>query len=103
VALSGLTEAPIAFLDFETVNPAIPVWPGCPPDQLDPAQFSCHSGGKALFTRTYTADDLEGSFLALNTGVFASVDTLRARAERTLDQLVDKALDDSALRNVMQP
>ena len=61
------------------------------------------SGGKALFTRTYTADNLEGSLLAVNTGVFASVDTLRTLAEKTLDQLVDKALDDAALRNVMQP
>ena len=61
------------------------------------------SGGKALFTRTYTTDNLEGSLLAVNTGVFASVDTLRALAEKTLDQVVDKALDDSALRNVMQP
>ena len=60
-------------------------------------------GGKALFTRTYTADNLDGSLLALNTGVFASVDTLRALAEKTLDQVVDKALDDSALRNVVEP
>jgi uncharacterized lipoprotein YajG len=61
------------------------------------------AGGKALFTRTYTADNLEGSLLAVNTGVFASVDTLRALAEKTLDQVVDKALDDSALRSAMQP
>lgn len=61
------------------------------------------SGGKALFTRTYTADNLEGSLMALNTGYFASVDTLRALAEKTLDQLVDEALDDSALRNALHP
>ena len=61
------------------------------------------SGGKELFTRTYTADNQEGSLLALNVGVFASVDRLRALAEKTLSQIVDQALDDSALRNVMQP
>jgi len=61
------------------------------------------ASGKALFTRIYTAYNLEGSLLALNTGYFASVETLRALAEKTLDQVVDKALDDSALRNVMQP
>jgi len=60
-------------------------------------------GAKALFTKTYAADNLDGSLLALNVGVFASVDTLRALAEKTLDELVDKALDDSALRSAMQP
>ena len=40
-ALSDL-EPPIAYLDFETINPAVPVWPGCRPYELVPAQFSCH-------------------------------------------------------------
>jgi len=41
-------KPPIAFLDFETVSPAIPVWPGCHPYEQVPVQFSCHvlrSGG----------------------------------------------------------
>jgi predicted RecB family nuclease len=33
---------PLAFLDFETVAPAIPVWPGCHPYDQIPVQFSCH-------------------------------------------------------------
>lgn len=33
---------PIAFLDFETINPAIPVWAGCGPYQHVPVQLSCH-------------------------------------------------------------
>ena len=33
---------PLAFLDFETVQPAIPVWNGCRPYDQIPAQFSCH-------------------------------------------------------------
>jgi hypothetical protein len=33
---------PIAFLDFETVSPAVPVWPGCAPYGHVPVQFSCH-------------------------------------------------------------
>jgi hypothetical protein len=40
-ALSGIV-GPIAFLDFETINPAIPAWPGCGPYQQVPVQFSCH-------------------------------------------------------------
>jgi len=33
---------PIAFLDFETVGLAIPVWNGCHPYDAVPVQFSCH-------------------------------------------------------------
>jgi hypothetical protein len=44
----GLSEAlrafvpPIAFLDFETVGLAVPVWRGCHPYDAVPVQFSCH-------------------------------------------------------------
>jgi uncharacterized lipoprotein YajG len=58
--------------------------------------------GKQIFTQTYTADELEGSLMALNVGVFGSVDTLRALAEKALNEVVDKALDDTALRNAMR-
>jgi hypothetical protein len=34
--------APLAFLDFETVAPAIPRWPGCAPYTPVPVQVSCH-------------------------------------------------------------
>jgi hypothetical protein len=40
--------------------------------------------------------------MALNVGVFGNVDTLRLLAEKTLDEVVDKALDDTALRNAMR-
>jgi hypothetical protein len=40
-ALADLVP-PIAFLDFETVNPAIPAWHGCGPYEQVPVQFSCH-------------------------------------------------------------
>lgn len=33
---------PLAYLDFETVQPAVPVWPGCHPYDAVPVQFSCH-------------------------------------------------------------
>jgi predicted RecB family nuclease len=35
-------KPPIAYLDFETINPAVPVWPGCHPYEQAPVQFSCH-------------------------------------------------------------
>lgn len=58
--------------------------------------------GKQVFSQTYSADSLDGSLLSLKTGYFASVDELRALAEKTLAEVVDKALDDSALRNAMR-
>jgi predicted RecB family nuclease len=38
----GQFRSPLAFLDFETVSLAIPVWDGCRPWDLMPVQFSCH-------------------------------------------------------------
>jgi len=35
-------QGPLGYLDFETINPAIPVWPGCRPYDQIPVQFSCH-------------------------------------------------------------
>ena len=37
----AIFEPPLAFLDFETVGPAIPVWRGCHPFEAVPVQFSC--------------------------------------------------------------
>jgi hypothetical protein len=34
--------APIAFLDFETIAPPVPVWTGCSPYRPVPVQLSCH-------------------------------------------------------------
>ncbi len=38
-------EAPVAFLDFETVNLPVPVWNGCHPFDATPVQMSCHTLG----------------------------------------------------------
>ena len=60
------------------------------------------SNGHTKFTRSYRSNTLDGSVLTLSTGVFASVEDLRAVMERTLRETVDKALDDSALRAALQ-
>ena len=39
-------QPPLAFLDFETINPAIPAWDGCHPYDNLPVQFSCHRQGR---------------------------------------------------------
>lgn len=51
-------RAPIGFLDFETVGPAIPVWPGCRPYQAVPVQFSLHVVGEdgAVAQRAWLAE-----------------------------------------------
>ena len=49
---------PIAMLDFETINPALPVWDGCRPFGKVPAQFSVHvvdEGGRVSH-HTYLAE-----------------------------------------------
>ena len=38
----GALRSPLAFLDFETVAPAIPCWEDCRPYDAVPVQFSCH-------------------------------------------------------------
>lgn len=41
----AVIEPPIAFLDFETVNPPVPAWNGCHPYEATPVQMSCHVAG----------------------------------------------------------
>jgi predicted RecB family nuclease len=42
VAALATLERPTAHLDFETIQPAIPRWPGCRPFDQIPVQLSCH-------------------------------------------------------------
>jgi hypothetical protein len=44
LALASI-EYPLAMLDFETIQLAIPVWDGCTPHAQIPVQFSCHTIG----------------------------------------------------------
>jgi hypothetical protein len=46
-------EAPVAYLDFETINPAIPVWKGCGPYMAVPVQLSCHVVGARGATKLH--------------------------------------------------
>jgi len=41
-ALAQLEGQRLAFLDFESIGPAIPVWSACQPHQPVPVQMSCH-------------------------------------------------------------
>lgn len=58
--------------------------------------------GQRVFARTYNADKVEGAVIALDTGIFASVDELRGVLERTLAEAIDQALDDPSLRGALQ-
>jgi hypothetical protein len=44
-------DRPVAHLDFETVQPAIPLWPGCRPYDQVPVQLSCHVVDESGTTR----------------------------------------------------
>jgi len=52
---------PVAFLDFETVGLAIPVWDGCHPYDRVPVQFSCHRPTKdgTVYHHEWLADGPE--------------------------------------------
>ncbi len=54
------------------------------------------------FSRLYKADNVDGSVLSMDVGLFASVEDLRVVLEKTLHDVVNQALDDSELRNVIQ-
>jgi uncharacterized lipoprotein YajG len=60
------------------------------------------STGRQLFSQIYTADELQGSLMTLKAGVFASVEDLRIVAEQALSEVVDRALDDPALRGALE-
>jgi predicted RecB family nuclease len=53
----------VAYLDFETVGPAIPMWEGFGPWQPHPIQFSCHiaSGDRTLEHVEWLADGPDDS------------------------------------------
>lgn len=57
--------------------------------------------GLQRFSRTYKAYTLDGSIFAAG-GWFADVEDLRVTTARVLREVVDKALDDSALRAALQ-
>jgi hypothetical protein len=58
--------------------------------------------GRERFRRTYTADVVDASVESMSMGAFGNVEDLRRMAEQAVQQLVDKALDDPALRDALR-
>ena len=60
-AVVAAFASPVAFVDFETVSPAVPCWPGCSPYQSVPVQFSVHMqrAGGQIVHREWLADGPE--------------------------------------------
>ena len=50
--------------------------------------------GVQIFEKNYHAEQENGSIVALDTGVFADPDELRAAAVQALSKVVNQALDD---------
>jgi hypothetical protein len=95
-ALESLAQ-PIAFLDFESIAPAVPVWPGCGPYQNVPVQFSVHllSGG-ALEHRAWMAagpDDPRAALAAALLEACAGAGTVLVYNETFERQCIDGLLD----------
>ena len=81
----GLAQAleafvpPLAFLDFETVGLAIPVWSDCHPYDAVPVQFSCHvvQGDGRLVHHAWLADGPGDPRPAIAEGVVAACEGAR--------------------------
>lgn len=58
--------------------------------------------GQSTFQQTYSTSNIDGSVIALDIGIFGSVEVLRALTEKTLRETIDKALDDPALRAALK-
>ena len=71
----GQVSYPIYFLDFETFNPALPIYPGTRPYQVIPFQWSVHGLSKSgqLQHESFLADDGEDPREKLTTSL---LDTL---------------------------
>ncbi len=61
-----------------------------------------NGGAKPILERTYSANRIEGSALSLKTGIFGSVEELQAVLQRTLGEVIDKALDDPQFRAALR-
>ncbi|MGH8172876.1 MAG: hypothetical protein ACREPX_06990 [Rhodanobacteraceae bacterium] len=59
--------------------------------------------GQSTFKQTYSTSNVDGSVVALDIGIFGSVEVLRALTEKTLRETIDKALDDPALNAALKP
>lgn len=55
-----------------------------------------------VFTRTYSANRVEGSAVTMNAGIFGSVEDLRSLLAKTLGEVIDKALGDPALSTALR-
>lgn len=56
------------------------------------------AAGTELYSSTETADRVNGSIFALNTGIFASPENLRLLANEAIVAVIDQALDDPDFR-----
>jgi predicted RecB family nuclease len=77
-ALRELTP-PVAYLDFETVAPPVPVWEGCGPYDAVPVQMSCHVVQRdgAIVHHAYLADTGGDPRLAMADAVVAACASAR--------------------------
>jgi hypothetical protein len=68
-------KLPVAFLDFETINPAVPVWDGCHPYGVVAVQMSCHVvDGKKVVHYEFLAEGPGDPRLAMAEAVLHACD-----------------------------
>jgi hypothetical protein len=95
---------PVAHIDFETIQPAIPVWDGCRPYDQIPVQLSCHIVGADRTERHVSwlfdgeGDPRPGMAKAILAACqsAATVTTYSPQFERSCIEFVAKACPDQA-------
>ena len=60
------------------------------------------ASGKVLWSGRGSADDVNGSILAMNTGIFADPEALRSLLDATLQTAIDEILDDPDMRRALK-
>lgn len=55
------------------------------------------ASGRSVYSKSYTADKVDGSVVTLNAGIFGSVDALKKVANDTIQNVIDQIVTDSAL------
>ncbi len=55
-----------------------------------------------IYSKQIVVDNVDGSLLSLETGIFADVEDLRRVANATLQQAVDQTLDNAAFQAALR-
>ncbi len=60
------------------------------------------ASGRQVFSKRFKAENVDGSLITLKKGFFGSIEELRLLTQKTLQQVIDSALDDPELQQALR-